>query len=113
MYLGDLADQSFELFIILGPFLYRRFELAGNVEGDGFACLLPGDKEDGMFRSVVVASAALFPHFRVVVTRVPSIQGPGFAAGGAGFGVWFGAVIGVITVTYYYITEVSRKKTEG
>ena len=61
MYLGDLADQSFELFIILGPFLHRRFELAGNVEGDGFACLLPGEEEDGMFRSVVVASAALFP----------------------------------------------------
>lgn len=63
MDIGYLSDQRFGFFIIFGPLLHGRFEWAGNIEGDGFAFLLPGNEEDGMFRAIVVTSAGFFPAF--------------------------------------------------
>jgi hypothetical protein len=60
LHFGDLPDYSFELLIILSPFLHRRFELAGNIERNGFAPLLPGDEKDGMLRPLVMTSAVIF-----------------------------------------------------
>lgn len=57
MYFGDLSDKSFKILIVLDPLFHLRFELAGDVEADGFARFFPGDEEDGMFGAIVVAGA--------------------------------------------------------
>ncbi len=60
MYFGDLSDESFKLLIVLDPLFHLRFELAGDVEADGFARFFPGDEEDGMFGAIVVAGTVFF-----------------------------------------------------
>jgi len=63
LYFGYLPDELFESFIIFGPLFHFGFELAGNVERDGFARLFPGDEKDRMLRPLVVAGAVVFSAF--------------------------------------------------
>jgi len=51
------------------------FQSSGDIEGYGFPFFFPGDIEDRVFGSSVMAGAIFFPQKREVETREPSIQG--------------------------------------
>jgi len=58
--IGDFPGQSFELPIVLYPLSDLVFQSSGDIEGYGFPFFFPGDIEDRVFGSSVMAGAIVF-----------------------------------------------------